>query len=97
MRSPLALVVCLFNVVFLALAAIPMMILHETLLRGRCHHCGRLGLRGGRILGDATLHPGDSRDFFSSECDYCRHQFHTFDDRSVIHIAPQDPRYETGM
>lgn len=61
--------------------------------RGVCPHCGRHGLRGGRTAGDATLHDGDAQDFIWSECSHCHHQFHTFDDHSIIHIPPDDPRY----
>jgi len=74
-------------------ASVPITILYETVLRRRCPHCHRRGLRGGRIAGDPSVHDGDDRDFNWAECDYCHHQFHTFDDRSSIHIPPTDSRY----
>jgi hypothetical protein len=95
LRTPLALPLCLLNTVLVVVAAVPMFILSQTVLRGRCQHCGRRGLRGVRLAGDTTLHPGDNRPFHFSECDYCKHQFHRFDDRSRIHIPPEDPRYIT--
>jgi hypothetical protein len=64
-----------------------------TFHRGLCPHCGRRGLKGGLMAGDASLHNGDTRDFIWSECHYCHHQFHKFNDQSIIHIPPDDPRY----
>jgi hypothetical protein len=93
--APLVLVSCVAGSVLVTLLAIPMTILSETILRGRCPHCQRRGLRGGRVLGDATLHGGDSRNFFWSECDHCHHQFHRFDDGTSVHIPPDDSRYVT--
>ena len=43
------------------IVAVPATILGETILRGRCRHCRRRGLRGVRVNGDADLHAGDAR------------------------------------
>ena len=75
--------------------SIPATILVNTVFRGHCYHCGRRGLRGARCGGDDTVHPGDSRPFHFSQCDYCKYQFHTFDNHSRIDIPPDDPRYVT--
>ena len=93
--TPYLLIVSALSWVLAMLIGIPVTILVNTVLRGRCSHCGRRGLRGARICGDETLHPGDARAFQFSECDYCKYQFHTFDDRSRIDIPPGDPRYLT--
>src|ERR1041385_1836093 len=66
--------------------AAPFTILGRTAFRGRCHYCHRRGLGGTRVH-------GDDGPYFWSECAYCHHQFHTFDDHSFIHIAPDDVRY----
>ena len=93
--TPYLLIASALSWIFGMLIGIPLTILFNTVLRGRCYRCGRRGLRGARSPGDAALHPGDSRAFYFSECDYCKYQFHTFDDRSRLDIAPDDPRYVT--
>jgi len=90
-RTPAWLKVVLFILflplyLFAFIIAAPITVLGHTIFRGRCHHCHRRGLSGVRVQ-------GDSRPYFWSECDYCHHQFHTFDDRSFVHIPPEDSRY----
>jgi len=79
-------------VVFVAIH-ISVSLIAPDLLRSRCPHCNRRGLSGGRLAGDASINDGDDRDFFWSECHYCRHQFHEFDDGARIHIPPGDTRF----
>jgi hypothetical protein len=93
--TPYLLLASALSWILAMLIGIPMTILFNTVLRGRCYHCGRRGLRGARAPGDETVHPGDSRPFHFSECDYCKYQFHTFDGRSRLDIPPGDPRYVT--
>ena len=80
--------------VFGFIIGFPLKLLFSTVLRGRCPHCQRRGLRGALCGPDSTL-TGDARPFFFSECDYCHHQFLKLgtDNQTVIHITPTDPRY----
>jgi hypothetical protein len=72
--------------------AIPVTILTETVLRGRCPDCHRRGLRGVRVAGDSKASDGETRDFQWSECDYCHHEFRHFDDRTFRRTSPPDPQ-----
>lgn len=69
-------------------------LLHMTVLRRRCPHCGRRGVRGVRCSPNAAL-TDDRRGFYFRECDCCHHQFWHFlgEAKDVVHIAPSDPRY----
>ena len=76
---------------------IPLAVWGTFFHRGRCPNCQHRGLKGVRIHGDPAVHNGDARDYFFSECEYCDHQFHGFDDGLLIHIKPSDPRYITAI
>ena len=80
------------SVIYVVCLPVALLLLH-TIFRGKCPNCQRRGLRGARIAGDPSLHEGDDRCFHFSECDFCHHQFHSFDDESQIHIPPTDSRY----
>jgi hypothetical protein len=71
----------------------PLTLLFATVLRGRCPHCQRKGLRGALCGPDPAL-TGDTQPFFFSECDYCHHQFwQSRGQTAVHHIAPTDAHY----
>jgi hypothetical protein len=76
------------------IVALPVTLLFSTVLRGRCPNCHRRGLQGALCRPDQAL-TGDPRSFFLSVCDYCHHQFWSFEDasRTVVHITPEDHRY----